>query len=826
VNAEVAKRFRLLASAVSVLVLLGLVALGWIYGRVRASLPQLDGRARIAGLTASATVARDSLGVPTIIGQNRADVARALGFVHAQDRFFQMDVWRRAAAGELAEVFGKKTLAHDTAMRRHGFRAIAQRAVAQLPPDQRAVLEAYTDGVNAGLAALREKPFEYLIVHDTPQPWKPEDTMLVGEAMTVDLQDDSGHYDQTLMSVRDHFGREGLDFFAPLLSPADAALDGTSAQPAPIPGPKVIDLRAKTSAVATGISPAFAIAGHSPGLAKPQFTELFPFGPRDPELTPGSNAFALAGAHTADGSALLASDIHLNLAVPNTWYRASLEFPGHKITGVTLPGTPLVIAGSNGHVAWSFTNAYADTGDLVSVELNPVAPTLYRAPGHEELLRIDERKETIKVKDSKPVVETYNWTIWGPVVGKDGDGRPLVYDWVAHDPAAINLALLAMEDVTDVKTAVARAHDVGLPAQNILIVDSTGDIAWTIAGRLPQRFGYDGRLPVSFQFGDRGWKGLLPGDQVPVISTTPIDAATLPANDGRLWSGNQRMVGGEALAKIGDGGYARPARAAQIRDDIHTLEHATPRDLLRVQLDDHALFLTPWHQLLLDTLTSKTIAEKKIRGDLRGFAEKWEGSASVNAVSYPIVRMFRLAVYARVFDPIFHACLEDNPNMQWATLHLEDAVWKILHEKPAHLLDPQYASWDALLVAAVDDTILELDRQAIRLPHATWGVHNTAQIRHPFSYSLPAWFGAKLDMPADQLPGDVDMPRVQTPTHGASERFVVSPGHEAEGIFHMPCGQSGHPLSPYYRAGHEAWVRGDPTPFLPGKTDHTLTLTP
>ena len=150
----------------------------------------------------------------------------------------------------------------------------------------------------------------------------------------------------------------------------------------------------------------------------------------------------------------------------------------------------------------------------------------------------------------------------------------------------------------------------------------------------------------------------------------------------------------------------------------------------------------------------------------------------------------------------------------------------LLREKPPHLLDPKYASWDDLLLAAADAATADFEKQGVPLDEATWGRRNTAKIYHPFGRLLPAWLAGWLNMPADPLPGDVDMPRVQTPTFGASMRLVVSPGHEEEGLLHMPGGQSGHPLSPFYRAGHEAWVRGESTPLLPGPAEHTLTLTP
>ena len=211
----VAKRFRLLASALSVLLLVGALAAGGFYFRIRASLPRLDGATTVAGLGAPVTVERDAQGVPTLRGQSRADVSRALGWLHAQERFFQMDLLRRSSAGELAELFGKAALPRDRATRMHGFRKLAQRVLAQLSPAERTQLDAYTAGVNAGLAALGDKPFEYLVLRTTPQPWRPEDSILVVYAMTLDLQDEVGLHEQTLMTLRDKLGDEAVAFFAP-----------------------------------------------------------------------------------------------------------------------------------------------------------------------------------------------------------------------------------------------------------------------------------------------------------------------------------------------------------------------------------------------------------------------------------------------------------------------------------------------------------------------------------------------------------------------------------------------------------------------------------
>jgi penicillin G amidase len=264
----------------------------------------------------------------------------------------------------------------------------------------------------------------------------------------------------------------------------------------------------------------------------------------------------------------------------------------------------------------------------------------------------------------------------------------------------------------------------------------------------------------------------------------------------------------------------------QLRDRLATLEKANPKDLLAIQLDDRAIFLERWQKLLLGVLNPEAVGQKKSRRELQAFAAKWEGRASVESVSYRLVRSFHRAVARRVLAPIFESCLEADPEFDWTKFHHEDALWTLVNEKPPHLLSSTYRDWNTLLLAAADDVVAALDDEHVPMARATWGRRNQLELRHPFSYSLPRFLTGWLNAPAVALPGDNDLPRVQAPDYGASDRFVVSPGHEAEGIFQMPGGESGHPLSPYYLAGHEAWVRGDPMPFLPGKAAHTLTLNP
>ena len=792
-------RLQYLLSVLSILLLLVLGAVAWGWWQMRGSLAQLDGERALAGLGAPVKVERDALGVPTITGASRNDVARATGFIHAQDRFFQMDLLRRRGAGELSELFGSAAVELDKSARLHGFRALARKVVAQATPAEHEMLAAYTAGVNAGLAALPKTPWEYLVIRTAPQPWREEDSVLCVYAMWFDLQDFKGTFELNRDALRRALGQQALDFLAPHGNSWDAALDDSVVPPAPLPPLRIKPADGEKSAMLT---PAAEPASR---------------------LVVGSNSFALAGAHTATGAAMLANDMHLDLNVPHIWYRAVLQWSdaagAHRVVGVTLPGAPFTVVGSNGRVAWGFTNAYIDTTDVIITEADNIAQTHYRTvAGWKE---IEERKEEIKVKGQPSVAFVARWTEWGPIIGGPEDDRYLVLRWSAHDAEATNLHLMEMETIGSTADAVELAHRAGLPDENMIIADADGNIAWTIIGKIPRRVGYDGRLPVSWAYGDRRWDGWLKPEEIPVVMN--------PAG-GALWTSNNRALGGEAYAKLGDSGYDDGPRARQIRDGLRALiaadKKAAPADLFAIELDDRTVFLERWQKFMLEVLTDDAVGQKKDRAGLRDAVRQWNGHAAIDSAAYRIVRAFRGHVAERAFAPLIDQATATYAGFNYRSFIFEDSLWQLVHEQPARLLNPAHQTWAALLLAAVDDVSTDADKAGLAPARFTWGARNTLAMQHPFSRFMPAMLAKFLDMPAAQLPGDVDMPRVQSARFGQSERFVVSPGHEAEGIFEMPGGQSGHPMSPYYRAGHDAWAKGEPTPLLPGPAQHTLTLKP
>jgi penicillin amidase len=795
---------RILLALVVLIVLVVLAGWLWLRGRLEASLPRLDGDRRIAGLSAPVEIERDDLGVPTIRAANRLDTARALGFVHAQDRFFQMDLMRRQAAGELAEIIGPAVVKVDRRHRLHRFRERARQVLAASPPGERALLAAYADGVNSGLSTLGEKPFEYLALRVDPAPWRPEDSILAVYAMFFELNDDTGRRESALGALRDTLPGPMFDLLASPGTEWDAPLVGPAYETPPIPGPEVFDLRKR---------PALPKAA---SLASPE-------GAGDGDLAAaaaGSNNWAVAGTHTADGHALLANDMHLGIRVPNIWYRASMVRPDGaggslRVTGVTLPGTPTLVVGSNGHVAWGFTNSYGDWTDLVELAIDPRDPNVYRTP--EGWRRFATVKERIRVKGGADDVLEVKETIWGPVIDEDRIGRPRALAWTAHYREAVNLELDQLQTAHTLEEAMAIANRAGIPPQNFTVADETGRVGWTIIGKIPRRVGFDGRTPTSWADGSRRWDGWLSPQEYPRVVN--------PAS-GRIWTANARVVDGESLKTVGNGGYDLGARARQIRDDLMKLERATPRDLLAIQLDDRALFLERWRGLLLAALSPAAVQGHPGRGELRRLVEtNWTGRASVDSAAYRAVRAFRGFLEDEVFTSLTRQGGVPEEDRLQPTSQFEGPLWRIVAERPVHLLDPRYASWDQEILAAVDDLLKSGERQGTRLADRTWGERNTTRIRHPLSLAVPA-LGRWLDMPPRQLPGDENMPRVQGPAFGASERMVVSPGHEEAGLFEMPVGQSGHPLSPYYRKGHEAWAEGKPAPFLPGPAVHKLRLLP
>ena len=784
--------------------LLGLFLIFFLAGTwtLRSSLPRLEGEVRLAGLSAPVIVSRDDLGTPDIQAANRLDAALALGYLHAGDRFFQMDLQRRNAAGELAALLGPELLDVDRDTRRHRFRHRAEQIVAAASGAQLEILVAYTAGVNAGLDDLKARPFEYLVLRQKPDPWRPADTVLTLHAMFLDLSLSTATTEETWAAVQNSLPAGLATLLLPRGNRWEAPLQSGPVPGVIIPDSMVCDMRTWTFG----------------DMSYDQYRQSRQEPPHQDMA--GSNNWAVAGKLTAHGGALLANDMHLAHGVPNIWYRARMSWPEadgtRSVVGVTLPGTPALVSGSNGQLAWGFTNSYGDWADLVVLECDPADPGRYRTPtGWQNMAR---KAEIITVAGAEPDTLWVEETIWGPVWTTDVRGNRLALRWTAHDPEGVNLNLNALETVADVEQAVAMAATIGMPQQNLVCADDQGRIAWTIAGSIPRRVGWDGRLPVSWADGTHRWDGYRkPVEQPRIVDPT----------EGRLWSANSRVSAGTDLKVIGDGGYGLGARAMQIRDDLRALKAPTEADMLAVQLDDRAQFLNQWRPLALGVLDRHSQASDAARSEfLRLVRDDWSGRAEPSSVSYRLVRAFTYQCIDLVYEFLIKDLVDKDAGFRPGWLPYRHAVtWEILAARPAHLLPPLHNSWDDLLLTAIDRTMAVANKTEGGAAAYHWGARNTVKVGHPFASFVPQlsrWLAA----PPTPLPGDSFMPRVQHRGSGASERLVVSPGREEQGIFHMPGGQSGHPLSPFFLAGHEDWAAGTATPLLPGAAIYRLELLP
>lgn len=778
------------------LVSVGGIAATWGYWELKASLPVLDGRIALPNLSGEVSVERDSLGMATISAKSRIDVARAMGFLHGQERFFQMDLMRRRAAGELSALVGLAALDLDKRVRVHQLRLRSQAIVERFTQAEKSILYAYVDGVNEGLHRLGSKPFEYWLLRTTPEDWRAEDAVLTAYSMYLVLQASTPEKELTRLKVKNLTPSSLYAFLRAPGTQWDAPLWGEPLLPTPIPSEDSlggwrahVDVPLKRS---EGIEPAF----------------------------PGSNSWAVAGSLSKTGSAILQNDMHLGLQVPNIWFRAQIRFGAnheHQVTGVSLPGTPLIIAGSNGHIAWGYTNSYGDFSDVIAIEQS--TPGTYLTPNGER--EFDIANEIIRVKGKEDEKLSIENTEWGPVVETASDGRKYVFKWLAHDVAqTLNLGVMHLETTESVVEAIGVAHDARLPSQNFLVVDKEGNLAWTIIGAIPKRTSCSGDEPQNFGDGQCAWEGYFAASEYPLVMN--------PAQ-GRLWTANNRIASGEMLKRLGDGGYDLGARAKQIRDGLFAHEKFDEKMLLDIALDDRGLLLAPWKQHLETLLNANAADSSPLLTELLAqLKSEKELYAREKSVAYRVVRAYRYLLR----DVLYQAWLADayaaQPDLKIGSLsnQWEGVIWQVIQQRPIHLLPKPYTSWQSLELDVLKTTLESLQIQDTKaLANVTWGARNQAAIRHPLSRFVPL-LGKYLDAPRESLDGDANMPRVAAPTFGSSERMVVSPGHEENAIFHMPGGQSGHPLSPFYLAGHEAWVKGEPTPFLPQKTEHQFKLVP
>ena len=806
----------------SVLTLLLIVALG-LYISLRLSLPALDGNSATYHVNAPTELSRDGLGHAVINADDIFDAAYALGFAHAQDRFFQMDLQRRAASGSLSQWVGDVALDIDKKARFHQFEKRAKAVFDYLPSKQQELLVRYAHGVNDALSEYTLPPFEYLAAGVDIEQWQPIDSILVIYSMYLDLQGTQVELDLAREALLSTFGN---DIYSFITQPSNyqAALDASeiplleaeipdypaslrtltnqqstesdqSTEPSTVKSSEQNTKQGSdtfTSSTSTSTTTTTKTTSNSKNnntaIARAQYngTEL-------PDI--GSNNWAVTGSHTATGAGLLANDMHLGLRVPIIWYRAQLNYQesGSKVqvTGVSLPGIPGIVVGTNGHIAWGFTNANLDNVDWI--ELDNTTPT-------------NTVTERIPLPDGEHEF-TFEVSEYGPV--RELNGKRYALNWVAHHPFAANLGIINFGTIKDVQKAITIGKRIAIPTQNLVIVDETGNAAWLPGGAVLDR------KKASFT-------AIKQQD-----ATMPERATKLPMllnpEMGRIWTANARVISAEDFKVWGDGGYALGARGQQIRDRLFEKDTFSETDFYAIQLDNHARFLIPWQHLLYGLLNMQDI---EFKPDL-AYLNTWSECACEDSVGYTLVKHFRREVIQTLFGGLLSNLDQQGVNSRSLLRGIEPATWQLIHSQPDSWLPADTESFDELLVDAyrrakhklLDKySPVEADMEAL-----AWGKVNALSVEHPFASQIPL-IGSMLNMQQVEGFGDTYMPAVQAPSFGASERFFVSPGHLEDAILTLPGGQSGHPLSEFFTAGFNDYATHAATPLLPSEPIHSRTF--
>ena len=781
VPAGIAKRWAAALLAVLTGVLLSIaVAIGCAWW----TLPARHQSLAIAALSAPVSVTFDTDGVPRIAAHTDLDAAAALGFVHARDRMFQMDLMRRVASGRLSELAGAAGLRLDLLTRTLGLRQRAEADLPLLPPHTRALIDAYTRGVNAwiGLRGRFAGP-EFVFV-GPPAPWAAVDCLLWGKTMSLYL---SGNYRAELARVA----------LARRVRPRQLQ----QLWPAPTPP------QAAQAALAPGLSRLAARLD----AALPRFP-----GPFTLPAT-ASNEWAVDGAHSATGAPILAGDPHLAFGLPGIWYLARIDTPGETLAGATAPGVPFLVIGHNAHIAWTFTTTGTDTQD-VFIE-TPVDTGHYQTPDGPRAY--ESRTETIHVLAGADRVIHVRQTRHGPVMSdiddQPHDGQVLAVAMAALAPAdTAPGGLDALDRATTVTEAIAAAPLITSPNQNLLVADAH-DIGLAVTGRVPLRRAGDGENPVDGASGQFDWTGYASGAQLPQIIA--------PAS-GRLVNGNERVAPADFPVFLGHDWFG-DWRARRIRTLLDAHPHATVADFTSMQTDTDSTYAAQLLPILTQVHPNTPLATAAL-----ALLHDWHGQMD-RSLPQPLIfnawmQRFALTLFDRGDVPISEA----GPRMEF--------IAAILATPPNPAMDlPTWCGGDCMtaLAAALDQSTADLARVWGSHPQSwRWGRAHRAVFAHPLLGSIPgvsALTTRRIATSGDEATvGRAGMADAATPSfddvHGGSFRGVYDLANLDRSRFIVAPGQSGNLFSDHAADFVQRWRDGQ-TISLPPTPHHitdTLQLTP
>ena len=735
----------------------------------------------IQGLSSPVTVRRDGRGIPYIESANDADLYFVQGYVTASDRLWQMDVLRRRARGETAEIFGNLALEDDKLWRRYGFARVAEENIKFLSPELRSALEQYAAGVNAYIASLTPEtmPAEFKILQYTPARWQPTDTIVVGKILAEAL---SSTWRQDLQrAAASSLPADKLKDLTNQVTPYDVVIFGK-------------DSKSEPGAVATGLFRPI-IAAQTLSAADAQMAlrdrSLAAVGLYAEDLA-ASNNWVISGKLALDGKPLLANDPHLAATAPGIWYMTHLTTPSMRVAGVTFPGVPGIVLGHNENFAWGATNVGPDVQDIYLESFDDQGR--YKTPSGWETAKT--RTETIKVrkslvtKDIEPITLTVSETRNGPIILEEG-GKRYALKWTALEPrnsefeAFFNLN--RGKNWEDFKRSLTTY---GGATQNFVYADTKGNIGWYAAGRIPIRRTRYGELPYDGSTNDGEWTGYIPFGELPHLYNPP---------SGLIITANQRIVGTDYKYPQMSRDAAPPWRARRIYDRLTAKQKLTMDDVRDAQ---HDIYNIPLHALAKSIVDSNAASPQTV-----AVVKDWDGMMRADSKAAVLVNEIRNCMANRIADA--------NKPTPVAAIRERILFWAV-PQNSSRWLPPGFASYGDLIKAC--DVVSRASLAAptrLGLDESNWKWENVFRARFIHPLSLAPLIGRQYLVEPKGIHGSG-----QTPNVGpfVSMRHISSPGNWDATRFVVPLGQSGDTKSPHFRDQFEMWNSGTPAVFPFSKT--------
>lgn len=844
---------KIILAVVLVLLLVPISVCAWFYIAAHRALPQVDGTLRVPGLSAPVTVIRDQHGVPHITASTMQDLLFAQGYVSAQDRLWEMDMTRRYGRGELAEILGPDYVKSDRVQRVLGMRDIAERAVAEMSPEEKALADAYARGVNAFIdSAQGHLPMEFRVLRYSPGHWTALDSLICGATFSEMLN---------LSYAYELVRRERVEAKVPPeiaadLFPTTSWRDHPPMQNEPeievqpeLPDPDVLRRQyereqrqqqrrqqrstpAQTSSSAG--SPLSAVGSRwksieavlpdlKSGIEQQDLriaSESIPiFGPesRGPEaesLLPGSNNWVVSGEHTVTGRPLLSNDMHLEHHIPGVWYEVHLTAGDFDVAGVSAPGIPFVIEGHNRRIAWGFTNLNPASVDLYVETFN--ANGEYQTP--EGWKKPAMRYETIRVKNGAPVDIDIATTRHGPVVSDilpGGESRKLALRWVLYEPHTVTVALFQHMDTAANWDEFRQAlKGFASPGQNVVYADVDGHIGYQATGWVPIRKKGDATKPVPGNTYDYEWNGYLTLDQMPHV---------FDPQSGIIATANNRTAPDNWPYLVSNQWYS-PNRVDRIFRILHSDKKFSAADMLALQTDVYSsydLYLANQFVYAVDHSTKATPRAKQAADLMRG----WKGQLTTGTAAPTIETRARRQLQRLLLQPYLgNDWVQYTGSLQ--SVWLENTVQR----RPARWLPREYTSWYDLLADAVNAAVNMPDVPK-DLAQWTWAKASPLYLQHPIFGRVPLLDRITGPGLVPQSGGSYTVKQVGR-GFGPSQRFTADLSNLDASTLNIVTGEGGNLFSPYYMDQWQAWYRGT-TYSLPFSTAevtknraHELRLVP